>query len=108
MKKARKEIIPLPYRAYYFTVLALTLCGLAVSGYLAFSHYLNYTDIAFAAFTGLWLMPPAYGGGRADGVRIERDIAPPGMRDDIERWKGAYARAVQYAQDLYERRGEQV
>lgn len=67
---------------------------------------LNYTDIAFAAFTGLWLMPPGYGGGRADAVRIERDIAPHAMREDIERWKTAYARAVQYAEDLYETRRE--
>ena len=53
MKKSRKEIIPLPYPVYYFTVLALVLCGLVVSGYLAYSHYLNYTDIAYQSFCAI-------------------------------------------------------
>ena len=54
MKRApKKEIIPLPYPAYYWTVLALVLCGLIVSGYLAYSHYLNYTDIAYQSFCAI-------------------------------------------------------
>ncbi|MBT8108792.1 MAG: hypothetical protein KJP17_11180 [Gammaproteobacteria bacterium] len=62
---------------------------------------LNYTDIAFAAFTGLWLMPPGYGGGKADAVRLERDRVPQGMRDDIARWTAAAPRAVEFVQQLY-------
>lgn len=61
----------------------------------------NYTDIAFAAFTGLWLMPEGYGGGKAETVRIERDGAPAGMRTDIERWVDAFPRAVHYVETLY-------
>jgi hypothetical protein len=64
----------------------------------------NYTDLQFAAFTGLWLMPDNYGGGKADAVRIERDQAPPGMRDDIERWLDAFPRAVSWVEALYESR----
>jgi glutathione S-transferase len=62
---------------------------------------LNFTDIAFAAMTGLWLMPAEYGGGKADAVRIERDRAPGGMRQDIEAWEANYARVVAFVEQLY-------
>lgn len=61
----------------------------------------NYTDFAFAAMTGLWLMPPEYGAGKADAVRIERDRAPEAMRSDIERWCKAYPLAVAFVERLY-------
>jgi len=64
----------------------------------------NYTDLQFAAFTGLWLMPEDYGGGRADDVRMEREQVPPGMRADIDRWNETYGRAVEYVESLYESR----
>lgn len=66
----------------------------------------NYTDYAFAAFTGLWLMPPGYGGGKADANRIERDRVPPDMRADVERWVDAYPAAVDYVEALYALRKE--
>ena len=66
----------------------------------------NYTDYTFAAFTGVWLMPAGYGGGRADAVRIERESAPEGMRIDIERWIDAFPGAVSWVEALYESRGE--
>ena len=66
----------------------------------------NYTDYAFAAFTGLWLMPQGYGGGRADDNRIERDAAPDSMRDDIERWIDTYPAAANYVEELYTLRKE--
>ena len=66
----------------------------------------NYTDLAFAAFTGVWLMPDGYGGGKAEAVRIERDRAPAGMRADIERWSAAFPRAVSYVESLYQTRRE--
>ncbi len=69
---------------------------------------INYTDLAFAAFTGLWLMPVGYGGGKADAVRIERDRAPGGMRTDIERWIEAFPRAASWVEALYEIRKEAV
>jgi len=65
----------------------------------------NYTDLAFAAFTGLWLMPEAYGGGKADAVRIDRDKASAAMQADTDRWIEAYPRAVSYVETLYENRG---
>jgi len=65
---------------------------------------INYTDLEFAAFTGLWLMPAGYGGGKADAVRIERDRAPAGMRADIERWIDAFPGAVSWVEALYESR----
>ena len=64
----------------------------------------NYTDLAFAAFTGLWLMPSTYGGGKAETVRIERDRVPAGMRADIEQWLEAFPRAVSYVESLYQTR----
>ena len=69
---------------------------------------LNYTDLAFAAFTGLWLTPPGYGGGKADAVRLERERSPQAMRADIERWVENYPRAVAWVEKRYETRYETV
>ena len=65
---------------------------------------INYTDLQFAAFTGLWLMPEGYGGGKAEEVRIERDRAPAAMRGDIERWIDAFPGAVSWVEKMYEDR----
>jgi len=65
---------------------------------------LNYTDLSFAALTGLWLMPAAYGGGKADAVRIDRDKVPAAMRGDMERWVEAYPHAVSRVEAWYEER----
>ena len=62
---------------------------------------LNYTDLAFAAMSGLWMMCPQYGGGRAEAVRIELQQAPPAMRADVERWSEKYPRAVGFVERLY-------
>lgn len=62
---------------------------------------LNYTDFAFAAMTGLWLMPVGYGGGKADAVRIERDQMPDPMRMDVEAWEAANPRAIEFVNRLY-------
>lgn len=62
---------------------------------------LNYTDIAFAAMTGLWLMPGGYAAGKADGVRIDRQKAPAGMQKDIEVWSSGYARVTAFVERLY-------
>ena len=65
---------------------------------------INYTDLAFAAFTGLWLMPEGYGGGKADNNRIERERAPDAMRADIERWIETYPLAVSWVETQYQDR----
>ena len=51
--KAKKEIIPLPFPAYYVPVLVLALGGLADSIYLAVSHYRVYTDIGYSSFCAI-------------------------------------------------------
>lgn len=51
--KARKEIIPLPFPAYYIPTLILALGGLADSLYLAVSHYRVYTDIGYSSFCAI-------------------------------------------------------
>jgi glutathione S-transferase len=62
---------------------------------------INFSDIAFAAIMGLWLMPPDYGGGRAEAVRIELERCPPAMRGEIEHWKSSYPRATGFIEQLY-------
>ena len=61
----------------------------------------NYTDYEFAALSGLWLQPQAYGGGKANHSRIERSRMSNPMRADIERWIAAYPQAVNWVQTLY-------
>ena len=61
----------------------------------------NYTDIAFAAFTGLWMQPQGYAGEMGEHVRIERSRMPAAMRSDVERWLEDFPRATMYAGYLY-------
>ena len=64
----------------------------------------NYTDLAFAAIMGLWLMPAAYGGGRADPVRIAVDKLPEAMRDEIDGWKTRFPRVTRFIEARYAER----
>ncbi|MEJ2399812.1 MAG: hypothetical protein P8Y52_00335 [Xanthomonadales bacterium] len=64
----------------------------------------NYTDLAFAAIMGLWLMPAQYGGGRADRVRIAADDVPDAMRREIDDWKTRYPRVTQFIESRYAER----
>jgi len=61
----------------------------------------NYTDLAFAAMTGLWLMPPEYGGGKAEAVRLDREQIPEAMREDIEGWEARHEQSVKFVNQLY-------
>ena len=61
----------------------------------------NYTDIAFAAMTGIWLMPAGFGGGKAETVRVERDRVPEPMRMDIDSWEAAYPRVAGFVNEMY-------
>ena len=45
-----KTIIPLPFPVYLWTVVGLTVAGLADSIYLAISHYRVYSDIGYKSF----------------------------------------------------------
>lgn len=62
---------------------------------------INYTDLAFAALSGLWMQSQGYGGGKAEACRIERDRLPPKMRADIERWLEDYPKATMFVARLY-------
>jgi glutathione S-transferase len=62
---------------------------------------INYTDLAFAAFSGLWLQPRDYGGGKGEHSRIERSQIPAAMRADVDRWLEDYPRAATFIETLY-------
>jgi glutathione S-transferase len=62
----------------------------------------NYTDIEFAAMSGLWLQPKQYGAGQADSSRFSRDDLPTKMRADIERWIEDHPKSISFIERLYE------
>jgi glutathione S-transferase len=62
---------------------------------------INYTDIAFAAFSALWMQPEGYGGDKAELCRIKRDQMPALMRADIERWLEDHPKATTFVERLY-------
>jgi protein-disulfide isomerase/uncharacterized membrane protein len=51
--KPKDQIIPLPYVVYFATTLSLILIGFIDSLYLSWSHYRNYTDIAYQSFCAI-------------------------------------------------------
>jgi len=66
----------------------------------------SFVDITLAALSGLWLMPPQYGGGRAEGVRVGADALPADMIADGRRWKGQFPLVAAHIERLYrEERG---
>jgi glutathione S-transferase len=62
---------------------------------------INYTDLTFAALSGLWMQSPGYGGGKAQGCRIERDQLPVEMCADTERWIEDFPKATLFVTQLY-------
>lgn len=65
---------------------------------------IDYVDISFAAISGLWLQPENFGGGMADGVRIELARAPAAMRNDVENWTTRFPNATRFIEELYQQR----
>ncbi len=63
----------------------------------------NFTDFAFAAFSGAWLFPAGYAAGKAEHERIDTGVMPPGMRDDVLRWREDYPRVAAWVESLYEK-----
>lgn len=61
----------------------------------------NFTDLTFAAYSGLWMQPEGFGGAKAAVCRIEREQMPPKMRADIERWIEDHPKATQFVARLY-------
>ena len=49
----KKEIKPLPFPVYFWTVVTFALAGLADSVYLFISHYRVYTDIGYKSFCAI-------------------------------------------------------
>ena len=49
----KKEIKPLPFPVYFWTVAICALTGLADSVYLSISHYRVYTDIGYKSFCAI-------------------------------------------------------
>ena len=64
----------------------------------------NYTDLTFAAIMGLWAMPPGYGGGKADTVRIEIERCPSAMQQEVASWRTRYPHSTAFIERLYEER----
>ena len=62
---------------------------------------INYTDIAFAAFSGLWMQAEGYGGGKAESERFGLEEMPSGMRADVTRWLEDYPKAQAFVKRLY-------
>jgi len=49
----KRQIKPLPYRAYFCAVLFLVITGWIASLYLAHSHYKNYADLQYQSFCAI-------------------------------------------------------
>lgn len=62
---------------------------------------INYTDITFASYCGLWAQCDGYGGGMAEYCRVEREDMPAGMQTDIKRWVEDYPKAARFIERLY-------
>jgi protein-disulfide isomerase/uncharacterized membrane protein len=52
-KKNKKQIIPLPFQVYFWTIAFLAFFGIADSVYLSISHYRIYTDMAYESFCAI-------------------------------------------------------
>jgi uncharacterized membrane protein len=52
-KTKSKDIRPLPFGVYFWTVIMITVIGLIVSIYLSVSHYRVYTDIGYISFCAI-------------------------------------------------------
>ena len=65
---------------------------------------INFSDIAFAAIMGLWAMPPQFGGGKADAVRVDIGECSEAMQEEVAAWKSGYPRSAGFIERLYEER----
>jgi glutathione S-transferase len=61
----------------------------------------SFVDLTLASLSGLWIVPPEYGGGRAEGVRADLAALPDGMLADRQRWLDDYPRVSALVQRLY-------
>lgn len=61
----------------------------------------NFSDFTYASIMALWLQPNAYGGGRAENVKVPREEFPQAMRKKIDNWVERYPRNVAFIEKLY-------
>ena len=52
-RKEKKQVIPLPFFYYFFTVASVALVGLFSTIYLAVSHFRVYTDLGYQSFCAI-------------------------------------------------------
>ena len=64
----------------------------------------NESDFAYASIMGLWLQPAAYGGGRAENVKIAWQDYPEAMQKEIEGWTERFPKNVAFVEKLYAER----
>lgn len=50
---SKRQIIPLPFLVYFSTVVLLVFVGFVDSLYLSWSHYRNYSDMAYKSFCAI-------------------------------------------------------
>ena len=62
---------------------------------------INYTDITFAALSGLWMMPENYGGANLGFQPVNFDRMPETMQKDIVLWRETYPLTIAYIERLY-------
>ncbi len=67
---------------------------------------IDFVDIAFSAISGIWLLPDAYGGGKAEGVRISHEDLPTAMKEEIDGWKKSYPKCVAFIDRVYAQRNK--
>jgi len=53
VKSGRQPVTPLPFPVYFWTVAVIAAGGLAISVYLAVSHYRVYMDIGYSSFCAI-------------------------------------------------------
>ena len=62
---------------------------------------INYTDIAFASLSAMWLRPEQFASGTSAAVLVSEEQAPARMREDVARWREDYPKAVEFVERLY-------
>lgn len=62
---------------------------------------ISFVDLTLAGLSGLWMQPPNYGGGQAEGVRLTLDSLPEAMLTEREQWLERFPRVVALVERLY-------
>lgn len=63
---------------------------------------LHSIDLQLAAFSGLWVGAPEYGGREAASYHVADAALPAALREELAAWRDRYPRTVAYVRRLYE------